>query len=180
MIKYKRLSIPDAVLIEPQIFNDDRGFFFESFNQKEFEDAIGHTVNFVQDNHSKSKYGTLRGLHIQKFPDSQGKLVRVIFGEIFDVAVDLREGSKTYGDYIAEILSSDNKKQLWIPEGFAHGFLVLSDEAEVLYKATNFYSPKSEVSVKYDDPYINIKWPKIKIDYSLSDKDLNASFLNNS
>lgn len=180
MIKYKRLSIPDVLLIEPQIFNDDRGFFFESFNQKEFEDAIGHTVNFVQDNHSKSKYGTLRGLHFQKFPDSQGKLVRVIFGEIFDVAVDLREGSKTYGEYVAEILSSDNKKQLWIPEGFAHGFLVLSDEAEVLYKATNFYSPKSEVSVRYDDSYINIKWPKIKIDYSLSDKDFNASFLKSS
>ena len=134
------LKIPDVKLIEPDVFEDERGFFFESFNQQKFNEAIGLDVTFVQDNHSKSKKGVLRGLHYQDEPFAQGKLVRVICGEVFDVAVDIRKDSTTYGQWVSEILSGDNKKQLWIPEGFAHGFLTLSDMAEFLYKTTNFYS----------------------------------------
>jgi len=161
MIFFKQLSIQDVVLIEPQVFNDDRGFFFESFNQKEFEDVIGRKVNFVQDNHSRSVKGVLRGLHYQENPYQQGKLVRVVYGEIWDVAVDIRRDSKSYGQWVAEKLSAENKKQLWIPEGFAHGFLVLSDYADFLYKTTEFYNPKSEITIKWDDPFINISWPNI-------------------
>ena len=176
-MKVTPLSIPDVLLIEPQVFGDERGFFFESFNQNKFEEAIGHKVNFVQDNHSKSVRGVLRGLHYQLSPKAQGKLVRVIQGEVFDVAIDLRQSSPTFGKWVGEILSSDNKKQMWIPEGFAHGFLTLSDTAEFLYKTTDFYSKDHEQAVQWDDKTIGITWPTDKP--SLSEKDLVAkSFFN--
>lgn len=174
MITYKQLSIPDVFLIEPQVFSDERGFFFESFNQKEFEKAIDRKVAFVQDNHSKSTKGVLRGLHYQKPPFEQGKLVRVTHGEVWDVAVDLRKKSTTYGEWVGEILSAANKKQLWIPEGFAHGFVVLSDEADFSYKTTNFYQPGYEISIKWDDNNLNIKWPDI--DKIISEKDKKGIF----
>ena len=164
-----RLSIPDVLLIEPQVFSDDRGFFFESFNQQKFEEAIGRKINFVQDNHSKSIKGVLRGLHYQLPPRAQGKIVRVTQGEVFDVAVDLRKSSPTFGKWVGEILSADNKKQMWIPEGFAHGFLTLSDTAEFLYKTTNFYSKDHEQAIIWNDETIGIDWPMR--DVSLSSKD---------
>lgn len=170
MINFRQLSISGIVLIEPQIFNDDRGFFFESFNQKEFEKVINRKVNFVQDNHSRSSKGVLRGLHYQKAPHEQGKLVRVSHGEVFDVAVDLRKNSITYGQWVAEILTAENKKVLWIPEGFAHGFLVLSDKADFLYKTTKYYEPDSEITIKWDDVNLNIDWPDIKKIISEKDK----------
>lgn len=157
-MKATPLAIPDVYLIEPQVFGDERGFFFESLNQAKFEQAIGRKVQFVQDNHSKSSKGVLRGLHYQT-QQPQGKLVRVTQGEVFDVAVDVRPDSPTYGKYVAEILSADNKKQLWIPEGLAHGFLVLSDTAEFLYKTTDYYAPKFEQCIAWDDPSLAIQWP---------------------
>ena len=177
MIKFKQLSIPDVFLIEPQVFNDERGFFFESFNQNEFEEAIGRKVTFVQDNHSKSVKGVLRGLHYQDDPYQQGKLVRVVDGEIWDVAVDIRKDSKFYGEWVAEQLSADNKKQLWIPEGFAHGFLTLSNFAEVLYKTNNFYDQLSEKSIIWNDPSINILWPTLDTGFLLSEKDKKGEYL---
>ena len=171
-MKVTSLSIPDVLLIEPQVFGDERGFFFESFNQNEFENALGHKINFVQDNHSKSIKGVLRGLHYQLPPKAQGKLVRVTQGEVFDVAVDLRKSSPTFGKWVGEILSADNKKQMWIPEGFAHGFVTLSDAAEFLYKTTDFYSKEHEQAIRWNDETIGIQWP-IK-DISLSAKDENA------
>jgi dTDP-4-dehydrorhamnose 3,5-epimerase len=162
-------SIPDVLIIEPKLFKDERGFFFESFNQNRFEDALGYKVNFVQDNHSKSVMGALRGLHYQLPPKAQGKLVRVIQGEVFDVAVDLRESSATFGKWIGEILSADNNKQMWIPEGFAHGFLTLSDTAEFLYKTTDFYSVEHERNIFWSDQTIGINWPIKNV--SLSEKD---------
>jgi dTDP-4-dehydrorhamnose 3,5-epimerase len=174
-MKVTPLSIPDVLLIEPQVFGDDRGFFYESFNQNKFEDAIGKKINFVQDNHSKSIKGVLRGLHYQLTPKAQGKLVRVIQGEVFDVAVDLRQSSPTFGKWVGEILSADNKRQMWIPEGFAHGFLTLSDTAEFLYKTTDFYSPEHERSIIWNDPNINIVWPLEQV--FLSNKDSKALFL---
>jgi len=176
MINFKQLFIPDVVLIEPQVFDDDRGFFFESFNQKEFDQAIGRKVNFVQDNHSKSSKGVLRGLHYQLNPYAQGKLVRVISGEIYDVAVDIRPNSKTYGLWVSEFLSCANKKQLWIPEGFAHGFVVMSEFAEVMYKATNFYNKESERSIIWNDETLNVQWPITK-NLIISQKDLEARSL---
>jgi dTDP-4-dehydrorhamnose 3,5-epimerase len=167
------LNIPDVLLIEPKVFEDDRGFFFESFNLNEFRNATSLDINFVQDNHSKSIKRVLRGLHYQLPPFSQGKLVRVVQGEVFDVAVDLRKSSATFGQYISQILSSENKKQIWIPEGFAHGFLTLSNTAEVLYKATNFFSPTHERIIVWNDPLINIKWPVLN-DFFLSHKDLSG------
>ncbi|HAU4280055.1 dTDP-4-dehydrorhamnose 3,5-epimerase [Proteus mirabilis] len=165
-----KTEIPDVLILEPKVFGDHRGFFYESFNQKIFEDAVGYPVNFVQDNHSKSSKGVLRGLHYQKAPHAQGKLVRCVHGEVFDVAVDIRPESNTYGKWVSAILSAKNKRQLWIPEGFAHGFLVLSDEAEFLYKATNFYHQKSESNIIWNDPDLNIVWP-IKDRPTLSEKD---------
>ncbi len=153
-----KTAIPDVLIIEPKVFGDERGFFFESFNQAEFEATVGRKVNFVQDNHSKSAKGVLRGLHYQN-PNPQGKLVRVTQGEVFDVAVDIRTNSKTFGRWVGEILSAENKRQLWIPEGFAHGFLVLSDTAEFLYKTTDFYAPEYEGCLRWDDPLLSIKWP---------------------
>ena len=169
-MKVTPLSIPDVLLIEPQVFVDDRGFFFESFNQNKFEEAIKQKINFVQDNHSKSVKGVLRGLHYQLTPKAQGKLVRVIQGEVFDVAVDLRQSSPTFGKWVGEILSSDNKKQLWIPEGFAHGFLTLSDTAEFLYKTTDFYSKDHEEVIQWNDKTLGIDWPKNKVSLSSKDK----------
>ena len=169
--------IADVLLIEPEIFGDDRGFFFESFNQENFKMVTGKKINFVQDNHSKSIKGVLRGLHYQLPPKAQGKLVRVTQGEVFDVVVDLRQTSVTFGKWIGEILSAENKKQIWIPEGFAHGFLTLSDTAEFLYKTTNFYSLEHEHSIIWNDPNIGINWPDINIVLSAKDR-VASTFLN--
>lgn len=169
-MKATPLAIPEVILFEPTVFTDERGFFFESFNHKEFEEALGYSVNFVQDNHSKSTKGVLRGLHYQLPPKAQGKLVRVTQGEVFDVAVDIRKNSPTFGKWVGEKLSARNKKQLWVPEGFAHGFLALSETAELLYKVTNYYSPESERSMIWNDKKICIVWP-IDITPSLAMKD---------
>ena len=152
-------AIPDVKIFEPKVFGDDRGFFFESFNQKFFEEAIGRQVTFVQDNHSKSSKGVLRGLHYQLPPMAQGKLVRVVQGEVFDVAVDIRKSSPTFGQWVGVHLSAENKRQLWIPEGFAHGFLTLSETAEFLYKTTNYYSPKDEGAIVWNDSDLAITYP---------------------
>jgi dTDP-4-dehydrorhamnose 3,5-epimerase len=173
-MKVTPLEIPDVLLIEPQVFGDDRGFFFESFNQERFEKAVGKKINFVQDNHSKSKRGVLRGMHYQISPMPQGKLVRVIEGEVFDVAVDLRQSSPTFGKWVGEIISSDNKKQVWIPEGFAHGFITLSESSQFLYKTTNLYSAEHERTIQWNDKVLGIEWP-INIMPILSKKDLEAS-----
>lgn len=157
-MKATRLAIPDVVLLEPRVFGDDRGFFFESFNQQRFEEAIGRPVDFVQDNHSRSAKGVLRGLHYQ-IQQPQGKLVRVVAGEVFDVAVDLRKSSPTFGQWVGELLSADNKHQLWVPEGFAHGFIVLSETAEFLYKTTDYYAPAHERCLRWDDATLAIQWP---------------------
>lgn len=151
--------IPDVLIFEPKVFGDERGFFFESFNQKLFEEAVGYPVTFVQDNHSKSSKGVLRGLHYQLPPYAQGKLVRCIVGEVFDVAVDIRKSSPTFGQWIGVNLSGENKRQLWIPEGFAHGFITLTETAEFLYKTTNYFSPQYDRGITWDDKTINIKWP---------------------
>lgn len=171
MINVISTKIEDVKIIVPQVFADDRGFFFESFNQINFNDKLDVDINFVQDNHSKSSYGVLRGLHYQKNPFEQGKLVRVVSGKIWDVAVDIRIGSPTYGQWIGEFLSSEDHKQLWIPRGFAHGFVVMSEYAEICYKTDQFYKPDYELSIKYDDPDLNIGWPKIKTKPILSKKD---------
>lgn len=146
-------------VIEPTVYQDERGFFFESYNEKKFIDATGSKVYFVQDNHSQSTRGVLRGLHFQNEPHAQGKLVRCVRGEVFDVAVDIRPDSITFGQWFGATLSASNKKQLWIPEGFAHGFLTLSDEAEFCYKTTNFYNPASEGCIIWNDKDLNITWP---------------------
>ena len=172
-MKVTPLKIPDIKLIEPDVFEDRRGFFYESFNQQKFNKAIGYDINFVQDNHSKSSRGVLRGLHYQEVPFAQGKLIRVVAGEVFDVAVDIRKHSRTYGQWVSVILSAENKKQLWIPEGFAHGFLSLIDNVELLYKTTNYYSKNHEKTIRYDDSFFNIKWPAIK-NLIISEKDANA------
>lgn len=168
-MKATPLAIPEVILFEPKVFEDDRGFFFESFNQKQFEEAVGRAVNFVQDNHSSSMKGVLRGLHYQ-IVQPQGKLVRVTHGEVFDVAVDLRRSSATFGQWVGAHLTSKNRHQLWVPEGFAHGFVVLSESAEFLYKATDFYAPAHERSVAWNDPSIGINWP-MESAPSLSGKD---------
>ncbi|WP_322995922.1 dTDP-4-dehydrorhamnose 3,5-epimerase [Castellaniella sp.] len=151
-------AIPEVFTATPRIFGDERGFFFESFNAQAFREATGLEVNFVQDNHSKSVRGVLRGLHYQLPPHAQGKLVRVVQGEVFDVAVDIRRGSPTFGQWVGETLSADNKKQLWVPPGFAHGFVTLSDTAEFLYKTTTFYAPTHERCIRWDDPALAIDW----------------------
>lgn len=176
-MKVTSLNISDVLLIQPNVFEDDRGFFLESFNLNEFRKATSLDINFVQDNHSKSIKGVLRGLHYQLPPWSQGKLVRVTLGEVLDVAVDIRRSSPTFGQYVSQILSAGNKKQIWIPEGFAHGFLSLTDTAEVLYKATNYYQPQYERTIIYNDKIINIDW-KVDQEFNLSPKDLSGfSFL---
>ncbi len=172
-MKVNDTKIPDVKLIEPKVFEDERGFFFESFNQNIFEDVIGRTVAFVQDNHSRSVKGVLRGLHYQLSPHGQGKLVRVVQGKVFDVAVDIRKSSTTFGQWVGEILSAENKKQLWIPEGFAHGFLTLSETAEFLYKTTDYFAKDYERSIFWKDDSLNITWPK-QVKISVSDKDAKA------
>lgn len=175
-MKTTPLDILDVLLFEPTVFEDARGFFFESFHQAQFEAAVGRPggkpVNFVQDNHSRSTKGVLRGLHYQ-IKQPQGKLIRVIWGEVFDVAVDLRQSSPTFGRWVGKILSAENRCQLWVPEGFAHGFLVLSEAAEVLYKTTDYYAPVHERSIVWNDPTLDIRWP-IEGEPSVSEKDKKA------
>lgn len=164
------LAIPDVLLLTPKVFGDDRGFFYESFNARIFNEVVGLQADFVQDNHSRSTKGVLRGLHYQLPPHAQGKLVRVVQGEVFDVAVDIRRSSPTFGKWVGAVLSAENKRQLWIPAGFAHGFVTLSDTAEFLYKTTDFYSPQCEHCIAWDDPAVGIDWP-IDFTPSLSGKD---------
>jgi dTDP-4-dehydrorhamnose 3,5-epimerase len=168
-------AIPDVIIIEPKVFSDSRGFFFESFNQRVFEATTGITVPFVQDNHSQSKKNVLRGLHYQ-ISHPQGKLIRVTCGEVFDVAVDIRRSSPTFGSWIGERLSAKNKRQAWIPTGFAHGYLVLSEMAEVSYKTTDYYAPESERCIRWDDPELKIDWP-LKSLPQLSTKDSQGKLL---
>ena len=174
-MKAMPLSIPDVMLIETRVFADQRGFFYESFNERQFGEAIGQRVFFVQDNHSCSAKHVLRWLHYQVHRP-QGKLIRVIAGALFDVAVDIRKSSRTFGQWVAEILSAENKKQLWIPEGFAHGFLALSDHVEVLYKTTDYWMPEHERCIVWDDPTLQIAWP-IQCAPVLSAKDLKGDEL---
>ncbi|MBL6790813.1 MAG: dTDP-4-dehydrorhamnose 3,5-epimerase [Methylophilaceae bacterium] len=165
------LVIPDVKIIEIDLFNDERGFFFESYNNDKFSKAVNRNVNFIQDNHSKSKKGVIRGLHYQVLPYEQAKLIRVVSGEIFDVAFDIRHNSPTYGHYVTAILSSENKRQLWVPEGFAHGFQILTDYAEVIYKVNNAYSIFHEKTINPFDKEININWP-IKSNVTWQDKKM--------
>lgn len=165
-----KTDIPDVLIFEPKVFGDDRGFFFESFNQKVFEEAVGRKVEFVQDNHSKSTKGVLRGLHYQLEPHAQAKLVRCVIGEVFDVAVDIRKSSPTFSKWVGVNLSAENKRQLWIPEGFAHGFLVLSETAEFVYKTTNYYHPESDRGIIWNDISLAIGWPCFE-EIILSNKD---------
>jgi dTDP-4-dehydrorhamnose 3,5-epimerase len=170
IVKMIDTAIADVKIIEPRVFGDERGFFFESFTQNKFEAAIGRAVNFVQDNHSRSLKGVLRGLHYQLPPHAQAKLVRCTLGEVFDVAVDIRRSSSTFGHWVGVHLSAENKRQLWIPEGFAHGFITLSDTAEFLYKTTDYYAPQSDACIMWDDTDIGIEWP-IEDSPQLSPKD---------
>ena len=170
------LQIPEVIVFEPKVFGDERGFFFESFNHARFEAAVGYPVNFVQDNHSKSVQGVLRGLHYQ-IQQAQGKLVRVVQGEVFDVAVDLRKSSPTFGRWVGERLSADNKKQLWVPAGFAHGFVVLSETAEFLYKTTDYWAPEHERCIRWDDPLLAVDW-RLDRAPTLSPKDAQGVSLN--
>ena len=163
-------EIADVLILEPRVFGDDRGFFFESFNAKVFQEKTGLDLNFVQDNHSRSLKNVLRGLHYQ-IQQAQGKLVRVVAGEIFDVAVDIRKNSPTFGSWVSCILSAENKRQFWVPAGFAHGFLVTSDSAEVLYKTTDYYAPQYERSLLWNDPKLAIAWPLAGNQPILSAKD---------
>ena len=169
-MQVQRLAIPDVLLLTPRVFEDERGFFYESFNQKVFDEAVGRKVTFVQDNHSKSAKGVLRGLHYQLPPKAQGKLVRVVRGAVFDVAVDIRRESPTFGKWVSAELSEENRAQLWIPEGFAHGFLALQEGTEVLYKATDLYAPECEGGLIWNDPVLSIAWPTISPSLSVRDQ----------
>jgi dTDP-4-dehydrorhamnose 3,5-epimerase len=169
-LKVTPTAIPDVLVIEPKVFGDSRGFFFESFNQKAFNDATGLNETFVQDNHSRSAKGVLRGLHYQ-LQQPQGKLVRVVRGAVFDVAVDIRKSSATFGKWVGVELTEDNHKQLWVPAGFAHGFLVLSEFADFLYKTTQYYAPAQERCIAWNDPYVCIQWPSTGQEPTLSAKD---------
>jgi dTDP-4-dehydrorhamnose 3,5-epimerase len=164
-------AIPDVFIVEPKVFGDSRGFFMESFNQKSFDEAVGSPTHFVQDNHSRSGKGVLRGLHFQVEPHAQGKLVRVTQGAVFDVAVDIRKNSATFGKWVGVELSGTNHRQLWIPAGLAHGFIVLSESADFLYKTTNYYAPSAERSLRWDDPELAIDWPDTGVAPILSAKD---------
>lgn len=171
-------SLPEVVMFEPRVFSDDRGWFFESYNQSAFDQAVGTAIAFVQDNHSLSTRGVLRGLHFQMPPYAQGKLVRVVQGRVWDVAVDIRKSSPRFGQWVGVELSADNRRQLWIPPGFAHGFLTLSDTAEFLYKTTAFYNKASEGAIAWNDPQLAIAWPQIDgASYILADKDAAAPLL---
>ena len=172
-MEFIKTEIDGVWIIEPKVFNDDRGYFFESFKQSEFDKNVGYHVDFIQDNESKSSYGVLRGLHYQESDTAQAKLVRVIKGKVVDVAVDLRKSSPTFGKYVMVELSDENKRQFFVPRGFAHGFLVLSDEAIFTYKVDNVYSPQTEASLRWNDETVGVKWPIDAKDVILSDKDLN-------
>lgn len=175
-----RTAIDGVLIFEPKVFGDERGFFFESFNQLKFDQAVGPGVEFVQDNHSRSAKGVLRGLHFQKPPHEQGKLVRVTQGSVFDVAVDIRPDSPTYGQWVSVELTGTNHKQLWIPPGLAHGFLVTSDSADFLYKTTDYYAPAAEGALRWDDPDLGINWPLEVLNGmqpALSGKDASAAYL---
>lgn len=173
-MKVIETSIPDVKIIEPAVYGDERGFFMETWNQAEFEKLVtGKPTVFVQDNHSKSKKGILRGLHYQT-ENTQGKLVRVVSGEVFDVAVDIRKNSPTFGKWVGVYLSSENNRQLWVPEGFAHGFYVTSEEAEFVYKCTDYYNPQAEHSILWDDPELGVEWPIKNGNIILSEKDMNG------
>jgi dTDP-4-dehydrorhamnose 3,5-epimerase len=176
-MKITQTALPEVLLIEPKVFGDERGYFYESFSQHIFEEAVGHPVTFVQDNHSQSQQGVLRGLHYQMPPHAQGKLVRVVEGEVFDVAVDIRKSSPRFGQWVGVHLSAENKKQLWIPPGFAHGFLTLSDVAQFLYKTTNYYAPSAERCIAWNDTALNIAWPS-SVNPSLSPKDAIGATVN--
>jgi dTDP-4-dehydrorhamnose 3,5-epimerase len=176
-MKVTPTAIEGVLVLEPRVFGDERGFFLESYNQKAFDDAVGHEVRFVQDNHSRSTKGVLRGLHYQLTPHAQGKLVRVTQGSVFDVAVDVRRGSPTFGRWVGVELSGQNHRQLWLPPGMAHGFLVTSDSADFLYKTTAYYAPQAERSVRWDDPAIGIDWPLPGGAPTLSAKDAAAPSL---
>lgn len=171
----KALEIPDVFLIEPDMYSDERGDFFEAWNHREFEVTTGFAGDFVQDNQSRSRAGVLRGLHYQ-VPNAQGKLVRVTTGATFTVAVDIRRGSPTFGRWVAEELSAGNRRQLWIPAGFAHGFLTLSDPTDVIYKVTAYHEPGCDRSIRWDDPSLSIAWPVAAIQPVLSDRDRNAPY----
>jgi dTDP-4-dehydrorhamnose 3,5-epimerase len=170
-MKVTPTNLPEVLLIEPKVFGDERGFFMETWNQRVFDEAVGEHVTFVQDNHSRSTRGVLRGLHYQLPPHAQGKLVRVTSGRVFDVAVDMRKSSPRFGQWAGAELSADNPRQTWIPAGFAHGFLVLSESADLLYKTTDYYAPSCEGAVRWDDPHIAIAWPLDGLVPALSDKD---------
>lgn len=176
-MKVTPTAIEGVLIFEPQVFGDERGFFLESFHQKVFNEAVGKEIFFVQDNHSRSAQGVLRGLHLQKAPHAQGKLVRVIKGSVFDVAVDVRPHSSTFGKWVGLELSATNHKQLWIPPGLAHGFLVTSESADFVYKTTDFYAPHLEVSIRWNDPSLNIAWPLEKSWPVLSPRDATAPLL---
>ncbi len=175
-MKATPLSIPEVILFEPRVFGDARGFFFESFNQRQFESAVGQSVCFLQNNHSRSVQNVLRGLHYQ-IKQPQGKLVRVVIGEVFDVAVDIRRSSATFGQWVGANLSAENKKQLWVPPGFAHGFVVLSEYAEFLYNTTDYWAPEYERCIVWNDPTLNIQWPTMSAAPVLSDKDARGATL---
>lgn len=177
-MRVEKTKLDGLFIVHPQVFGDERGWFMESFNQQRFESVFEElnlpVPNFVQDNHSKSSRGVLRGLHYQLPPKAQGKLVRVVQGKVWDVAVDIRKGSPTFGQWVGEELSADNHKQLWIPPGFAHGFITLSDTAEFLYKTTDYYSPEHERAIRWDDPQLAIAWPLCTTDIQISAKDQQA------
>lgn len=176
-MKVTPTSLPEVLIVEPKVFGDARGFFTESWNEAVFNKAVGYDVRFVQDNHSRSARGVLRGLHYQLPPHAQGKLVRVVSGAVFDVAVDMRRSSPNFGRWGGVELSADNHKQLWIPPGFAHGFLVLSETADFLYKTTDTYAPQAEGCVRWDDPAIGVQWPATGVAPLLAEKDAKAPLL---
>ena len=178
-MKVTETNLSGCIIFEPTIFNDERGYFFESFNTRFFNEAVGREVRFIQDNQSFSKRGVLRGLHFQKGKFSQAKLVRVIQGEVLDIVVDIRQGSPTFGEHFTIVLSAENKKQLFIPRGFAHGFLVLSKDAQFFYKCDNYYNKESEGGIAYNDPDLDIDWKLSKDDLVLSEKDLVLPTLKN-
>ena len=173
-MKVTPTAIPGVLILEPKVFGDERGFFLESYNQRAFNEAVGFEANFVQDNHSRSAKGVLRGLHYQRDPHAQGKLVRVTMGAVFDVAVDIRPRSATYGEWVGVELSGQNHKQMWLPPGIAHGFLVTSDSADFLYKTTDYYAPQAEGCIRWDDPQLGIAWPLHGVAPALSAKDAAA------
>jgi len=176
-MKVTPTALPEVLIVEPKVFGDERGFFMESFNQQAFDAAVGYAVTFVQDNHSRSARGVLRGIHFQRPPHAQGKLVRVTAGAVFDVAVDLRRSSPRFGQWVGVELSAANHRQLWVPPGFGHGFLVTSDSADFLYKTTDYYAPAQEGALRWDDPSVAIAWPLAGLAPVLSAKDSNADAL---